>query len=133
MKRFAIILSIAALVASCSRNKETSFGPEETLEAFHKALCSGDFPHAESLCDTLGMGEYINSFRTAWEKDGSEVAGMVADILSETEMKITDTKKDAQGRTIFYELTFDGKNKTKTARMKNEEGEWKIERITDLD
>lgn len=133
MKRFAIILSIAALVASCSRNKETSLGPEETLEAFHKALCSGDFPHAESLCDTLGMGEYINSFRTAWEKDGSEVAGMVADILSETEMKITDTKKDAQGRTIFYELTFDGKNKTKTARMKNEEGEWKIERITDLD
>lgn len=133
MKRFAIILSIAALVASCSRNKETSLGPEETLEAFHKALCSGDFPHAESLCDTLGMGEYINSFRTAWEKDGSEVAGMVADILSETEMKITDTKKDAQGRTIFYELTFDGKNKTKTARMKNEEGEWKIERITDID
>jgi hypothetical protein len=133
MKKFAIILSVAALVTACSQNNGTSLGPEETLEAFHKALCSGEFDQAESFCDTLGMREYINSFRTAWEKDGSDVARMVADILSETEMKITDTKKDRQGRTIFYELTFDGKNKTKTARMKNEEGEWKIERITDLD
>jgi hypothetical protein len=56
----------------------------------------------------------------------------VADILSETTVKITDTRKDGQKRTIFYTLTSaDGQNKGKAAVLKSEEGEWKIEQIID--
>ena len=79
------------------------------------------------------MSGYINSFRSVWERSEAAVKDIVSDIMSETEIKITDTKKNGQGRTIFYELTFDGKNKAKTASLKNEAGEWKIERITDID
>lgn len=133
MKRIAIILGIAATVAACSQNNETVLGPEDALEAFHKALYSGEFEQAKALCDTLGMKGYIDSFRTVWERNDAAVTEIVSDIMSETQMKITDTKKSEEGRTIFYELTFDGKSKTKAASMKKEEGEWKIARITDLD
>ena len=133
MKRFAIILSIAALAVSCFHGKESTLGPGETVEAFHKALYSGEFEQAKNLCDTLTMGEYIDAFRTVWEQNGTSIAEIVSDIMSETQMKITDTKKNEEGRTIFYELTFDGKSKTKTANMKKEEGEWKIAKITDID
>ena len=131
MKRIAIILGIAAAVA-CSQNNEAALGPEGTLEAFHKALYSGDFEQAGALCDTLGMKGYIDSFRTVWESSEASVTDIVSDIMSETQMKITDTKKSEEGRTIFYELTLGGKSKTKTASMKKEEGEWKIARITDI-
>ena len=103
------------------------------MEAFHKALYSGEFEQAKNLCDTLTMGEYIDAFRTVWEQNGTSVAEIVSDIMSETQLKVTDTKKSEEGRTIFYELTFDGKSKTKTASMKREEGEWKIAKITDID
>ena len=133
MKRIAIILGIAAAVAACSQNNESVLGPEDTLEAFHKALYSGEFEQATALCDTLGMKEHIDSFRKIWESSDAAITAIVSDIMSETQMKITDTKKSEEGRTIFYELTFDGKSKTKAASMKKEEGEWKIARITDLD
>ena len=133
MKRIAIILNIAALAAACSQSNGSTLGPEETLEAFHKALYAGEFDQAKEFCDTLGMDEYIDSFRKVWERSGTSITNIVSDIMSETEMKVTDTKKNGQGRTIFYELTFDGKIKRKTAGLKNEEGEWKVERITDID
>ena len=133
MKRIAILLSIAALTTACSQSKDSTLGPEDTLKAFHMALYSGEFEQAKELCDTLGMSGYINSFRSVWERSEAAVKDIVSDIMSETEIKITDTKKNGQGRTIFYELTFDGKNKAKTASLKNEAGEWKIERITDID
>ena len=133
MKRFAIILSIAALAASCFQNKEVTFGPGETVEAFHKALYSGEFEQAKAMCDTLAMGEYIGAFRTIWQQSDASVAAMVSDIMSETEIKITDIRKNGQGRTVFYELTFEGRSKAKTAGLRNEEGAWKIEKITDID
>ena len=133
MKRFAIILSIAALAVSCFQGKESTLGPGETVEAFHKALYSGEFEQAKDLCDTLAMGEYIDAYRTVWEQNGTSVAEIVSDIMSETEIKITDIKKDGQNRAVFYELTFEGRSKAKTAGLRNEEGAWKIERITDID
>ena len=133
MKRIAIILGIAATMAACSQNNDSVLSPEGTLEAFHKALYSGEFEQATALCDTLGMKEYVDSFRTVWQRSDAGITGIVSDIMSETQLKITDTKKSEEGRTIFYELSFDGKSKTKTASMKKEEGEWKIAKITDLD
>lgn len=133
MKRFAIILSMAALAVSCFQGKESVLGPGETVEAFHKALYAGEFEQAKSVCDTLAIGEYIDAFRTVWEQNGVSVAEIVSDIMSETEIEITDIKKEGQGRTVFYTLTFEGRNKTKAAGLRNEEGEWKIEKITDVD
>ena len=128
-----MILAVVALTtAGCFQTNDREQRPEDKVQAFYLALCSGDFEQAESLCDTLTIGEYIGKFRSAWEAADESIAAIAADILSETSVKITDTRKDGQKRTISYTLTStDGQNKGKTAVLKSEEGEWKIEQIID--
>ena len=134
MKEKIFIFAATVFIAvGCGQKKnEGQFGPEETLKAFYKSMCAGDFCEAKNLCDTLNMGEYLRGFRTLWEKSESSVSEIASDILSEIGIETTDIKKSGDRRTVFYKLSATvGPDKEKVAILRKEEGGWKIETITD--
>lgn len=127
-----LLTAVAVVLTGCIQTREAALGPGETLETFYTDLFAGDFDEAESLCDTLGMQEYIEVLRGAWEQTDSSVMTIVPAILSETTVSITDIVKNGQERTVFHKLTAtDGSDKEKIATLRKEEGEWKIKSITD--
>ena len=127
-----LLTAVAVILTGCIQTREAALGPGETLETFYTNLFAGDFDEAESLCDTLGMQEYIEVLRAAWEQTDSSVMTIVPAILSETTVSITDIVKNGQERTVFHKLTAtDGSVKEKIATLRKEEGEWKIKSITD--
>ena len=128
---FVVMFGIS-LFRSSNKDKQAEMGPEETLEAFYKELCAGEFDCASSLCDSLTMSGHINDFRMAWEKNDSTVSDIASAILSELSVTVTGVEKDGQTRTIFYELSIsDEQSKEKAATLSKEEGAWKIKEITD--
>ena len=132
MRNILLLTAVAVVLTGCFQAKAPSLGPGETLETFYTNLFAGDFDEAESLCDTLGMQEYIEVLRGAWEQTDSSVMTIVPAILSETAVSITDIEKNGQERTVFYKLTAtDGSDKEKIATLRKEEGGWKIKSITD--
>lgn len=132
MRRVLIAVAISLLAMGCQQSGETKLGPDETLETFYRNLCSGDFEQAASLCDMARMEEFVNGFRSEWEKNDSAIRAIASDILADVSIDITDTEQSGQNRTIFYKLTTtDGQNKEKIATMRKEEGEWKVTAITD--
>lgn len=132
MKNIASLVVFATVLMGCTQSREAEFGPEDTVLAFYKALCSGEFEQAESLCDTPGMGGYIGDFRSAWESAGEGVMDIASDILSEMTVEVSSVEKNGQNRTIFFELASTGdRTKEKIATLKKEEGAWRIVQITD--
>ena len=127
-----IALAVSAFIMGCQQNGETKLGPDGTLEAFYKSLCAGEFEQAESLCEIPAMTDYVNDFRSEWEKNDSAIRTIASAILSEVSIEITDTEQSGQNRTIFYKMTTtDGQSKEKIATLRKEEGEWKVTAITD--
>ena len=107
-------------------------GPKETIQTFYKHICAGDFSEAQALCKSEDMQEYMDTFRSAWEKTDPALSSIAADILSNMTVTITDEQKSGQSRTIFYKLsTTEGSSKEKIATLMKEEGEWRIVAITD--
>lgn len=132
MKRFAIMIMALAALTGCFQGRETGLGPEETLNAFYKGMCAGDFDGATALCDSLSMDGYIDGYRRAFVNCDSTVRAIASDILSEMTVTVTEVEKSRENRTIFYTLTAtDGCSKEKVATLRKEEGAWKIEAITD--
>ena len=132
MKKILLLVAIAVISLGCSQGERSELGPHETLETFYRSLCSGDIDGAENLCIRPKMSDYLESFRTTWEKNDSTVIGITSDILSEMVINITDEQKNGEHRSIFYKLTGTaGQNKEKIATLRKEEGAWKIEAITD--
>ena len=127
-----LLTAVAVVLTGCIQTREAALGPGETLETFYTNLFAGDFDEAESLCDTLGMQEYIGVLRGAWEQTDSSVMTIVPAILSETTVSITDIVKNGQERTVFHKLTAtDCSDTEKIATLRKEEGGWKIKSITD--
>lgn len=127
-----IAIAATMLLMSCQQNGEAKLGPDSTLEAFYKSLYAGEFKQAASFCDVTGMEEYLNDFRSIWEKNDSTIRAIASDILADITVDITDTEQSGQNRTIFYKMTTtDGHSKEKIATMRKEEGEWKVTAITD--
>lgn len=132
MRNILLLTAVAVFLTGCIHTREASLGPDETLETFYTNLFAGDFDEAESLCDTLGMQEYIGVLKGVWGQADSSVMTIVPAILSETAVSITDIVKNGQERTVFYKLTAtDGSDKEKIATLRKEEGGWKIKSITD--
>lgn len=76
------------------------------------------------------MTGHIEEVRNVWEQQDSTITAIIADILSETEVEITDIQKDGGNRNVFYKLanpSYEGKEEI--AVVGNEEGEWKIKSI----
>lgn len=130
MKKTFILAVVAMILAGCFGGKSTELGPGEVVQEYYKAICSGDFGKAASLCDTICMTGHIEEVRNVWEQQDSTITAIIADILSETEVEITDIQKDGGNRNVFYKLanpSYEGKEEI--AVVGNEEGEWKIKSI----
>ena len=132
MKKILISAATVMVAMGCTWGGRTTPEPEETVKAFYESLYSGEFDRAESLCNTLGMKEYIGNVRDRWNEADSSVMAIVPAILSEISLKVTDIVKNGKDRTVFYELTAtDGTSRKKVATLSNEAGAWKIKAITD--
>ena len=130
MKNAFILAVVAMILAGCFGGKSSELGPGEVVQEYYKAICSGDFGKAASLCDTIYMTGHIEEVRNVWEQQDSTITAIIADILSETEVEITDIQKDGDNRNVFYKLanpSYEGKEEI--AVVGNEEGEWKIKSI----
>ncbi len=130
MKNTFILAVVAMILAGCFGGKSTELGPGEVVQEYYKAICSGDFGKAVSLCDTIYMKVHIEKVCNIWEQQDSTITAILADILSETEVEITDIQKDGDNRNVFYKLanpSYEGKEEI--AVVGNEEGEWKIKSI----
>ena len=81
------------------------------------------------------MQSYINNIRTALDEAArrdSSAAAIATSILREAQIKIGETTKNQDKRTVNYTIVINEElKKDKVASMKKEEGEWKIEAITD--
>lgn len=130
MKNTFILAVVAMILAGCFGGKSTELGPGDVVQEYYKAICSGDFGKAASLCDTICMTGHIEEVRNVWGQQDSTITAIIADILSETEVEITDIQKDGDNRNVFYKLanpSYEGKEEI--AVVGNEEGEWKIKSI----
>lgn len=138
MKKTIIALALSvAVLAGCSGSKK-EMGPAETVEAFCSALISGEsgeYEKAGSFCNDSQMQSYINNIRTALDEAArrdSSAAAIATSILREAQIKIGETTKNQDKRTVNYTIVINEElKKDKVASMKKEEGEWKIEAITD--
>ena len=131
----AIFVSLTVLAGCTGSGKAKEMGPSETVEAFCSALISGEYEEAFSFCDSLQMQSYINNIRTAFgeaARRDSSAAAIAASILKEAEIEIGETAKEQDKRLVNYTIVINEElRKDKVATMKKEEGEWKIEAITD--
>lgn len=134
-KIFAGIIAILCM-ASCegSKTKSEAMGPEGVVEAFTKAITAGDFEQACGFCDESLMGDYLENFMNTWmvlHKKDSSVLLTASSILSEAAIRIDKVAKENEGRTVYYRIEAEGQVRNKKAELKKEEGEWKIQAITD--
>ena len=141
MKRIMMMAAVAAAMltaASCGNgktDKAVEMGPEQTLEAFCRAVASGEFDRATAFCDTTAMKEYIEAYAQAWvmqAKADSSATAIAGGVLSEAEITVEDVTREGEKRHILYIMDAgNGLMKEKKATVKKEEGVWKVERITD--
>lgn len=142
MKRNIISTVVATVVmlalTACGNGKAdkiAEMGPEQTLEAFCRAVASGEFDKATVLCDTTAMKEYIEAYAQAWEmqaKADSSATAIAGAVLSDAEITIEDVIREGERRHIIYIMDAgNGLRKDKKATVKKEEGVWKVEQITD--
>lgn len=131
-----VIISAAAVLSGCSgAGKNKVLEPEEVVKAFCNAVTGGEYELALEFCDSTMMCQYVEGIRAtvseAARRDSS-AAGIAAAILKEAEIEIGDIRKEQDRRLVDYSIVIsDEIRKDKIATMKKEEGEWKIEAITD--
>lgn len=138
MKKILTYIAVAAvLLAGCKggeTRKKTEMGPEEVVEAFTRHIAAGKFEQALGFCDPTSMQAYIDQCITAWERlenKDSSVLSIASSLLESAEFKVEKTEKTDAGREVYYSIEADGYSKRKIAALRKEEGEWRVERITD--
>lgn len=130
------ISAILLFAVGCGQSGKTEeLSPEATVEAFCRQLAGGDFEGASSFCDTTAMKDYIDAYAQAWEmqnKEDSCITAIAAGILAEAEITVNEVSRDGGRRIVSYTIKAgEGLSKDKKAVLKNEEGEWRVEKITD--
>ncbi len=126
MRYLTIAAAALVLLVSCS-HKENEMSAEEVVETFYRSVASGDFDSAGKLCDSTSMKDYIRMYAEEFEKQqkrDSSAARIAGAVLSNADFSVIRTEKDGSGRKIHYSLEVQSITKTKTARLKKEEGEW---------
>ena len=138
MRHIACIAAAVSLAVGCigpgGNSGKVPAGPEAVVTEFNRALLSGDFDKAYAVCDSLGMEEYIESYREKWnetQKRDSSAHAIVAGMLDDAAIEITGTEKDGEIRHIAYTLDTGDRQKARKATVSREGGEWKVKKITD--
>ena len=131
----AIAIILAAGCGGKQEKKAVPMGPEDTVEMFCRALAGGDFETAMSLCDTLTMKGYIDRYADVWDlltRQDSGATAIAAASLAEADFTVDGITRDGDRRTVTYTIAAgEGMDKKKIATVRKEEGEWKVEKITD--
>ena len=132
----AVAVVAAMVAAGCGQRSESvEMGPGETVEAFCKALAGGDLETARGFCDTVAMNGYIRNFVEALDMQmqaDSCVAMIAAGMVSQAEISVDEVVKDGDRRIVHYTVRVsEDMTKTKSAKVRKEEGAWKVEAITD--
>ena len=131
----AALIGICTLMHGCrDAEEEKAMGPEAAVEAFCRAVAAGDFETAGGLCDTVSMKGYLDEWRKVWndlQKEDSSALAIASSMLSGAEIEVIRTERNGEKRTVLYRIEAEGNSKTRTATVKNEEGEWKVEEISD--
>ena len=131
----AALIGICTLMHGCrDAEEEKSMGPEAAVETFCRAVAAGDFETAGGLCDTVSMKGYLDEWRKVWndlQKEDSSALAIASSMLSGAEIEVIRTERNGEKRTVLYRIEAEGNSKTRTATVKNEEGEWKVEEISD--
>lgn len=131
----AALIGICTLMHGCGDAEEKkAMGPEAAVETFCRAVAAGDFETAGGLCDTVSMKEYLDEWRKVWndlQKEDSSALAIASSMLSGAEIEVIRTERNGEKRTVLYRIEAEGNSKTRTATVKNEEGEWKVEEISD--
>ena len=138
MKRGCIcFIMMAAILGGCAgvAEKEQALGPEATVEAFCRAVAAGDMEQAGMLCNTVSMKEYLDVWTATWaelaQKDSSALR-IASGILSQSAFTLVKVEKESDRRIITYTLETEGHSKNRKAVVKKEEGEWRVESMTDV-
>lgn len=136
LKKTFIGITAAAIfiMSGCNGSRSVEMGPAETVEAFNRAITAGDFGKAATLCDTVAMKDYLESYKEAWNAiclEDSTVLSIASSILEKTVTDVEEVKKEGDDRVVLYTLRADGHSKTRKAVLRKEEGAWRVERITD--
>jgi len=132
----AAVVTVMMMAAGCGqRNESVEMGPGETVEAFCKALAGGDLEAARELCDTVTMNGYIRDYAGALDMQmqaDSCVAVLAAGMLAQAEFAVDEVAKEGDRRIVHYTVKVaEDMTKKKTAKVRKEEGAWKVEEITD--
>ena len=131
----AALIGICTLMHGCRDAEEKkAMGPEAAVETFCRAVAAGDFETADELCDTVSMKRYLDEWRKVWndlQKEDSSALAIASSMLSGAEIEVIRTERNGEKRTVLYRIEAEGNSKTRTATVKNEEGEWKVEEISD--
>ena len=109
-------------------------GPVETVEAFCKAVTSGEWAKAEAICDTLTMKEYLDEYQQTWEmlkEEDSDAMAVAQTLFGDADLKAESVKREEDKRIVTYSLSVDGLTKTKKAILRKVEGAWRVEKIQD--
>ena len=87
------------------------------------------------LCDTVSMKEYLDVWTATWSelahKDSSALR-IASGILSQSAFTLVKVEKEGDRRTITFTLETEGHRKNRKAAVKKEEGEWRVESMTDV-
>ena len=132
-----MVVSFSGGVADCIREEleeKKAMRPEAAVETFCRAVAAGDFETAGGLCDTVSMKGYLDEWRKVWndlQKEDSSALAIASSMLSGAEIEVIKTERNGEKRTVLYRIEAEGNSKTRTATVKNEEGEWKVEEISD--
>lgn len=126
----------AAVLAGCMERRSVETGPEERVTAFNEAMATGQFSEAAALCDTALMADYLRFYTAEWEKamkTDSSIAAAANAILSGISTDVVSVEKDGNKRTVRYTVSISGYSsaKARKAVLRKEEGEWKIETVTE--
>ncbi len=131
----AVVVAVMMAAGCGQRGESVEMGPGQTVEAFCRAMAAGEFDDARALCDTVAMKDYIGNYAEALKMQmdaDSSVAAIAAGLVSGAEMAIDQVVKDGDRRLVHYTITLaEGTTKTKTAKVRKEEGAWRVEAITD--
>ena len=131
---FLLIIVAIVIVWGCKGEKSVEMGPVETVEAFYKAVTSGEWAEAEALCNTLTMKEYLDEYQQTWEmlkEENSDAMTVAQTLFGDADLKAESVKREEDKRIVTYTISADGLSKTKKAILKKVEGAWSVERIQD--
>ena len=135
--KYLIVAAGMVMAAGCGGNnaeEKKAMGPEAAVETFCRAVAAGDFETADELCDTVSMKGYLDEWRKVWndlQKEDSSALAIASSMLSGADIEVIRTERNGEKRTVLYRIEAEGNSKTRTATVKNEEGEWKVEEISD--